>query len=251
MRKAVFTVILILLAATPALAEFQPMRFGGWGGVSLGVQYLDLSDLNDFLDPVGFDEVSSLRPTIGLSGHAMIFDRILLGGRGSVMRVTAEADDIDMAFTSGWGQVEAGYVMYQGTYGMVAPMIGLGGYGHSLHFEGDVWRMGYGDKPSETDNPRIAEGLDLEVLDSFDMHKGGVHGFLGLTYLFPVRFPQDTPGFGVFVPSLTVGGTVDLLNDNWRDDDGDHVKGGPDIPFNTFYCVLEIGFGGGTTNSGL
>lgn len=247
-KTIILTGLLLLLSAAAVFAGDEPIEFGGWGGLSIGASYLDLSDLNDFLDPVNFEKISSWRPYVGLAGHAIIFEKIVLGGRGGFSQVNADDNDIELQFNAGWGQFEVGYAVLNGRYGVLAPLLGIGGYGYNLTLDGPLWRLGHGLWEHDNADSIASGGRAIDKTPGkVNLSTGGLHSFIGVTYLYPVRFAQsEEGGFGMFLSGVTVGGTLQLLESGWRFDDGDELMGGPDIPFNTFFAVINIAFGGGT-----
>jgi len=244
MRKFSLMLIFLLGLSASAFAADEAIDFGGYGGFSLGLQYLNVSDLNEMIDDAGFTELSPWRPYIGIHGHGIIFERLLVGLRGGAMRSTGSGDGVDMSFHSGWGQLEFGYLLMNNRYGLFAPLIGIGGFGFTLDFDGPVHAMGLGEEPVE--DPRTGEVTNRgEVLDDLKMSRGGAHSFIGLTYQYPFRFAGDEHGFAMFVTGATMGATLQMIDSRWMDEDGDAISGGPDLAFHSFYLVVEIAFGGG------
>ena len=228
MRRFSLLAAFVLLLAAPVMAEDSPMEFGGWGGVSLGAQYLSVDDINSEVDAYGV-EFQNIGPRIGVHGHGLLFERLVIGGRGSVTAQLDETGLYDVTYTVTNGSVEIGYAVMNSAYGIAFPSVGLGGASQVVRFETNVE---IGGEPWQADDVEIA--------------KSSVYATVGMTYYFPVRFAGgESRGFAMFLPGIHVGGTLQVADTGWRNDHAEAVRFSADAPYNTVFVQLDLAFGGG------
>jgi len=257
----------ILLTAAVFLAGFtgvawaeEPILHGGWGGFAIGVRSVDTTDLNDYLDELGIDGVSSFWPTLELQGHGVVFEHLVAGFRGGISAFAAEgdtggvvayggasdrgatvdADGINMDMAATYFQIDVGYAVLNGPHGFGFAYLGLGGGATRIYFEGDVWQAGIGPHPSE-----IAAADAALLKDEGEIRRSYLYTQVGFSYFWPVRFARSPYGaFGMFMPGVTAGLNLGLLDSGWEYR-GDLYRGGPDLSPTGGFLQIEIAFGGG------
>jgi len=247
---------LLLSGAAFARAGDRPMLYAGWGGFTLGLVTVDVGELNDFLEPARLEGVSPIWMTLGGHAYGLMFERLVLGLRGGVSFYNEE-DSLDAVATDGTGrsyhseisldllaqhfQFDVGYVVINGKWGLAYPFVGLGGSTTRMKFEDDLWRLGL-TLLDENEAGAVTP-------DSLTLRKSQMYTSLGFTYYFPVRFAESMGGgFGMFLPGVSSGVNLALIDTGWRDD-GELVTGGPDLDFTGFFFRVEVAFGGGVVRS--
>jgi hypothetical protein len=237
-------VLALALTVAPAWAGSEPIQFAGWLGASIGVRYLDVGGINDYLDDVNLGPLSPLWPTIGGQARGLVFEKLIIGLQGGGSYLFDEGRDVDVHVASAYGELMTGFVVHNGRGGLAYPFIGLGGHSLALHFEGDLQRLNLDLQPGET---RDGSAPTVVVRDSATINKGVLYATVGFSYFFPVRFgASDFGPLGFFLPGITVGGNIQMLESGWRDE-GEAYRGGPSAPYHSFFVALEVAFGGGTT----
>jgi hypothetical protein len=252
---------LAFLGVGPAQAQQDPIRHGGWGGVSFGVRSVDVDALNDFLSKGDVGTAPGYWTYLGGQGHAILFDRMIAGVRGgysyysdqSEMEETAafapdggvpraaQFDDLDMELTATTLQIDLGYAVFNGRYrGLGFVYAGLGAGRTTLKLAGDVWQLGIGPGPGDL---TFADRGNL--VDRVTMSQNYVYTQVGFSYIWPVRFGEGTGGgFGAFMPGVTVGANLGLTETAWYAS-GEVVQNAPHLSPNGFFLQGEVSFGGG------
>lgn len=254
-------VFLSVAVLAGAVAAQEPMRHGGWGGISLGARTVNVTSLNDYLDALDIDPLPRAWPMLGWRAHGLLFEHLVIGVSGDVslftreadgsvstlsgadergQSVTVRADDLKLTVLSSSAQLDAGYAVLNGPHGLGYPFVALGGGATSLRFEGDVWRLGVGDSPGELAPAELGRLDDVGML-----RQSYLYAQAGFTYFWPVRFARSHYGaFGMFMPGVTAGVNWGLTDNGWRDG-GDLYRRGPDLTPSGVVLQLEIAFGGG------
>lgn len=229
MRQIAIATLLIGIIATAAAAGDAPIRFGGFGGFSPGAQYLDVSGVNDYLEP--FDtKFASLVPYIGGFGYGLLFEHLVIGGRGGAAQQQSSGSLADIRYRTGNGHLEFGYAVLNDGRGLAFPFIGIGGAVQRLTLENDNIFT------------------ELFIGEDATIRKSSGYATLGFSYRYPLRFAQSpSGGFGMVVVGAHAGVTLQLTDKGWEGEDGADFPGGPETKFNTLFILVDIGLGGGTT----
>ncbi|NLH50430.1 MAG: hypothetical protein GX444_17770 [Myxococcales bacterium] len=241
-RRLVWCLGIFGLLAGPAWAGTEPIQFGGWGGISPGARYFAVADMNDYFESVNVDSLPPVWPVIGAQANGLLFEWLVVGGRGAWMKQSLNGGLSDVTLTVASGEMDVGYAVLNGRYGLAYPYVGLGGGASTLRFEQDGYAV-----RAFTEVDRRAAATASEPQDDLVYRKDVMIGSLGFTYLWPVRFVESEThgGFGAFLPGVTLGAQAQLLETGWRKD-GKLARGGPDWSLTGAFLQLEINFGGGT-----
>jgi len=232
--RIALVVFIIGIIAVPALADSEPIHIGGWGTLTGGVRFVDASGLNDYFGENDFDEISSWWPAYGISGYGIFAGRIVLGASAGFSRLDSSGSDADLRVIGFNGQIEAGYAVLNGPFGLLIPYGGFGGYEQSLNFDGDLRFI----EIQGDDQPGDDDDLSLS--------RSGMHAVAGVAYYFPVKFAEGASGrYAMFMPGVRIGGTVELFGDEFQDKGGNELLDATELHYHTFFIRLEIGFGGG------
>ncbi len=145
----------------PVGCEAKAPREGfGAGGVSVGVGFLSLGNLNDRMTALGYEKLSTT--PIVLSGHGRgSIGNFIIGGRGGAF-VSANADGPEAGlkanYTVGWGGAEVGYALVNAGPISVTPVAILGAYGMTLFITDDVKRSLADTIGTPTRNTQLSQG---------------------------------------------------------------------------------------------
>lgn len=232
MRRACLLALLFLTVPQVIWAASETIQFGGFGGLSIGAFYEDMGDLNDWLKPTGADLPNAF-PQIGAHGYAILFERLMLGGRAIITQATANGTLTDVDLYLAQGQGEVGFAVVNSQYGLAFPFIGLGVNTVDIRFK-------EGDDPTVWKYYRAND----EVI------RNTLYGTAGFAYHYPLKFLRNTDGgFGMFLGGVHAGATFPLESKSWEDGEGNELQGGPDLPFTTFFFQVDLSFGGGTLSN--
>ncbi len=244
MKKIVLFALMIFLASSLAFGD-DSITFGGYGGFHFGGLYWDVTKINDYLEPVDMDTLPTVLPAFGGGGHAIIFEKILIGARGSAVSYNLSGNDMSVDVGISYGFLDIGYIVTNNRSWIFAPVAGLGGSTVRLIMDGDISRLGLS-QYSEKYNPRDNSGpLD----DKISMTTSGAIGHLGVVLYHQVRFAQgDGGGFGMFLPGLSAGWIFNVSRNGWEIE-GENYSEGPDFSPIGVYMQLELNFGGGVTGA--
>jgi len=263
MKHTFFPSVALLVCVIGAGVAFadEPMRHGGWGGISLGARTANVTSLNDYLGALDMDPLPAAWPMIGWQAHGLIFEHIVFGLSGNIAAFSRESDgsvsmssgpnergqatevrsdDLQLAVLATSAQLDVGYAVLNGSSGLGYPYLAVGGGATNLVFAGDVWRVGLGESPSELSPDELA-ALD----DEGTLRQGTMYAQVGFTYYWPVRFARSPYGaFGMFLPGVTGGVNWGLSENGWRD--GEKLyRHGPDLTPTGVFLQVELAFGGG------
>jgi hypothetical protein len=228
------------LAASPALAGDDPIQFAGWVGAAANGRYFNVSGLNSDLGAVGITKLSTIWPTLAVQARGLILEKMILGLQGAGSQISlGGGDGVNAKLTSFGGELDVGYVVVNGPGGLAYPFLGVGGAETTLHFHGDVHKLGFGPAPGPGVQP-------ASVLNNATIERSVNYATIGFSYFWPVRFAEDIDGgFGMFLPGVTAGANLELMGQGWLNNG--NLYRGPDLRFNNVFLQIEINFGGGTT----
>lgn len=227
----------VLLAALGALAtvhaqdrdnrDARPVTGEGAGYFATGVQFADLSALNNRLSDAEYPTFSSTMVSIGGGGYG-VTNRFLLGGEGhGLISGDQGYQGRNVSVGGGYGLFTFGYLLRPSANLRVYPQIGLGGGGLRLEV-GD--RGDAADFDDILDDPNRSASVGRA---SLLVSLGG-----GLEYQF--SGPEDKGGLRL---GLRAGYVLSALNSDWTIDDTT-LSGGPDATLQGPFIRLTIGGGG-------
>jgi len=223
-----------LLAAAYSPAETSEKRGEGRGYLMIGGNQLDMDDLNSRLKDNGFTRFSDNYLSLGGGGHAIVNDRIVIGGEGHALlgrtkSSTVRDTDYGSKFSAGYGFFDLGYVLLRSGGLDAYPVLGIGGGGVSMNIvESEV-----GSFDSLLENP--SRGSKLSTWD-FMINLG-----FGIDYLLLLGGNEE--GEGGLVLGLRGGYLYSPFEADWKFE-GETLPGGPDLGINGPYIRLLIGGGG-------
>lgn len=235
-RVAVILVIVMLAlpAAACTQAEESETRGEGRGYFMFGGNQLDMDDLNLRLKESGLTRFSDNYLSLGGGGHAIVNDRIVIGGEGHALLGRTKSSmvhdtDYGSKFSAGYGFFDLGYVILRGGGLDVYPLLGIGGGGISMKIvESEVGSFG-----DLLDDP--SRGSKLSTWD-FMINLG-----LGIDYLFVLGGTER--GEGGLVLGLRGGYVYSPFEADWKFE-GETLPGGPDLGITGPYVRILIGGGG-------
>jgi len=245
MKRLLFCITLLaVLAATPALAaESDTVLWGAYGGFSVGVMFLDTSDLNDYLDAWDVENFSTTLPALGLSGYAVLTDRFVVGWQGMITAQSKPGELADAQIIAGFTGLYFGYNVWRTSDWRLRPELGLGWSGAYLGLRNIV---------REAHDLHLPEGYDDVVMDRNEMHAR-----LGFSAEWTPALKRNSNGLLGLALGLEVGVVLPMFEDNWSiravhgdddDDDDKTIRGEkPDLQLLMPYCALAFRFGGGIT----
>ncbi|MEN3038986.1 MAG: hypothetical protein ABDI07_07545 [Candidatus Kryptonium sp.] len=204
-----------------SIANSQDRFFGGYGYFTVGVNFLNLDEINRILKTHDYAQFKSNFLTIGGAG-GFAFNRILIGGEGfALIGQKQDKRNYRSLLSGGGGFFNAGYIVYERKNFQIYPMIGIGGGGLNLKLV---------DKRERSFNEAIANPKSFDASNSMFMID--VSG--GLNWKFGYFIVGIKTGY-VFSPAVgswKTGGEVELQ---------ESVKQG----INGFYFRVSVGGGGG------
>lgn len=214
--------------------------FGGFGGGYLGMIYLNLEDIEDFIEDQDKSggKVDSLNPvmvTYGLQGYGFIYERFVFGGQGGGFGQWVDGDRIDLSVSGYFGWLEFGYNVVHSLYFTFRPSVGFGGMGTSIIIDGDLRSLEFVDEEDRQDDNERAELFSQTAF-----------GTLGLTIEGTPYFRNDRQTFSGMAIGLRIGWFQEFYDAPWGYRD-ERVKNGPKVHATGFYATLNILFGGGST----
>ena len=244
MRKIWLLTIFLFLFSSMAYAG-DGIQFGGHGGIHFGGLYWNVSKLNDFLDSADVDTLPYILPAIGGGGQAIIFEKVIIGARGSAVGYNLGGNNMSVDVGISYGFLDIGYAAINSKQWLLATVAGVGGSTVRITLDGDVTQLGL-QKYSDKFNPHEQSGM-LE--DKLTMTTSGAIGHVGIALYHQVRFAQsEGGGFGAFLPGISAGWIFDIGRGGWEID-GEDVPEGPSFSPHGVYLQLELHFGGGITSS--
>lgn len=199
-------------------AVFRIYSLAGWAPVELDALNARLTSLPEPYTPIGEDMVM-----VGAGMH-LRFSRMLVGGEGSILFSTDNAEFTDQRrarYSGAYGAVMLGFSVI-GTDGLdIYPLIELGMAGVSLEVE---------ERGAPTWDDMLAEPGRSTTLSTGTLFGGAG---LGLDYAFRNGILVGLRGMWSYTPDM----------DEW-DADGDDALGGPEVNLRGPSVRLLLGFGG-------
>ncbi|MGH7503297.1 MAG: hypothetical protein ACREL7_16345 [Longimicrobiales bacterium] len=230
-RMLHIALLLLLVSASPGAGQRRGTpgvsERGGRGFFMVGVEKLELDELNASLTAEGFPTFSQRFLTLGGGGY-FIRGRLILGGEGHTILQSDETTS-DGAFrtriTGGFGMVNVGYQVLRGGRFAIYPLLALGGGAMNL---------------------RITERSTLAFDEILQNPRRGANlangAFLAGAALGADWFiPAGEGGKGV-VLGLRAGFNYAPLEPEWSMD-GVDIANGPDAGFTGPWVRLTLGGG--------
>ncbi len=125
-------VVIVLVVLTTTI--FARGTSGGIGTFGPALGMIDFSPVNRHLQANGFEQLSSTHWMFGGGGYA-IANRTIIGGAGWGGSQTVASESVFCEVSYGGGEFRAGYLIIDLKNLLIAPMIGIGGGGYTIHLE--------------------------------------------------------------------------------------------------------------------
>jgi hypothetical protein len=224
MRKTLLS-LLVALLVSPLTA--QAIGFGA-GGVFLGLNILNMTELNNVMTPDGYNSLKDNNLFFGGGGYGVIYKHIILGGSGGGF-VTQDIDKTGVTGTmrGGYGVFNFGYSLFRTRFLHLFPYGGFGGGGIQLELVPDSGGADFGDI---VNNPKQ---FTILTRNSVCLDAG-----VEADFLIPLGL-SDT-GSGGFLLGLRVGYLYFPTNASWKLA-GNKVPGGPDTWLTGPYVHIVLG----------
>lgn len=192
----------------PAGCEAKAPREGfGVGGVSVGIGFLSLGDLNDQMTALGYDKLSTT--PLSISGHGRgAIGQLVIGGRGGAL-ISPNADGPEAGlkanYTAGWGGAEVGYRLFDTGALAITPVAIVGAYGMTVFITDNVKRSFADTVATPTRNTQFTQGgalfglsvpVDLRIALKTDAEGDRAGLVVGLepTFLYGVQIGDFASG---------------------------------------------------------
>ena len=252
MRRVIFSVMMIFVAASSASALDTKLGFGGFGALNLGAATFDVSGINHYLAPAGVSDFSNTAFTLGGELYGVIFERVLLGASGAFSSQDKNGPNLDVRLTTGDFMLDGGFLLfdYKGLRGY--PMLGIGVGAIDVNMDGDYSALPLAEQaglrfvPLESPRGQGVTTARLATDPSVNLNYAALVAKLAfhLDYYYP--FAKSEDGFAFFLTGLRVGVMGDVFSAGWSLDSENLNGPKPDFRYNTFFARLSFGFGGGT-----
>lgn len=202
--------LLVLFVCCFSVSAYAEPGSGGFGYALFGVTNVNFGNLQNVLRSTeGFGKnftISSNGTAAGGGGHALLTNRLLIGGKGygSITSITGSENDVEVSVTSGGGGFNLGYSLINNNKWLVYPFIGYGGGGYTLSIENHAKQgLKLGDET-------LAESTNAEYTAEQSIFEVG----LGAHHLF---FNPETSG-GLMV-GVILNAAFGVSKIPWRRDD--------------------------------
>ncbi len=202
---------------------------GGMGFFSMGINHLNLSELNSRLQKAGFATFPEDYFALGGFGQGIVRN-IIIGGEGhGLLGEAVNGSGYKNRITGGYGFFNLGYVVMSSGNLLVYPMIGLGGGGISMRFTNTEQSLSFDDVMQ---NPQRESVLE----------KGGfmLHLTVGAEYLLNL---SDKGNPGGFMVGVRLGYLWMPFSSGWEMH-GREISGGPEVTLTGPYIRFFFGMGG-------
>lgn len=250
MAKRLWVVLAVwALAAGNAAAFETELGFGGHLGFHVGYDYLNLSGVSDYLDPVLDDEFTSGHLGAGGELRGFLFDRLTFGLSGGAFADRAEGPDMEADLVGSLFFFDTGFVVFDARRFRGYPIVGLGAGSVSILLDGDYTTLPLAERaglenvdlgPEPGDGSAVlARHSDIQ-LDYYAFC--GLIGF-NLDWYHPIV--GDDRGFLFVMTGLRMGVLGEIASPGWIVEGSDLRGDSPDFAFNSAFVHLLMGFGGG------
>jgi len=227
------TLLAFLLFNFSNQAIGQTKISGGEGYFMVGMQRIDVKNLNNILKQNNYPSLDENYTSIGGGGYGII-NNFVIGGEGhGIIGSEVSNANYSLNLTAGYGIFNVGYVIYQVEGLRLFPVIGFGGGGIDLN----IYEKSSLDFIDVLNNPKRGSSLSL----------GGLMLNFGLNGSYNIRFSKNGKDGGLII-GVSAGYTHFLKVGNWTLFENE-ISGGPKIGISGFYLRFSIGGGGAEKSS--
>ncbi len=222
LRGGSLAVIILVLAGTAGALQAQG---GGHGYFGIGVQTVEIADLNERLLTLGYPEFDRTMLSIGGGGYGLRGRTLMVGGEGYWLSSgESTVGGRDVSLSGGYGLFQIGYLYDTGTGLEIFPTAGFGGGGFSLA----LGPTGTGD-----DFDSVVNSPNREAT----LRQGSLLVSVGLGGHYRFGAGSGGPTLG-----LHAGYTFQPYTSNWRLG-GNSLADGPDVGIEGLFVRMTIGGG--------
>lgn len=221
MRKAILLVMPILISLNFLTFAQELKTFGGAGYFAVGLNFLNIKDLNHVLKQNGYAEFSRGFITMGGAGYGQI-GKFLIGGEGMrILQKKKESNDKNLTLAGGYGMFKLGYVLFWKSNLFIYPYAGIGGGGVNLKiFENKV--VNFNDAVA---NPKKV----FDAVNSNLIFDAGISG--------EYRFGRH----GGFMFGIKAGYLFSPVVGDWKMAGEVGMSNGPKVGVDGFYIQIMLG----------
>lgn len=213
----------------------QTKTSGGEGYFMVGMQKIDVKNLNSLLRVYDYPVLDESYTSIGGGGYGLV-NNFVIGGEGhGLIGSEVSNQNYKVNLTAGYGMFNIGYLLHNDSGLKIFPLVGFGGGGIELRIN-EKASLDFTDVLS---NPKRGSSLSL----------GGLMLNVGLNGNYVINFNEEK-SFGGILIGLSAGYTYFLKLGNWTLFESD-ISGGPDIGISGFYLRFNIGGGGSVKYSSI
>ncbi len=229
----VFFLTLFAPCLPAAAQDAGPIELAGFGGLTLGVRYLNVTSVNHYLESAGATLPSDM-PLLGVHAAALLGERFVIDGRGDTAFFLARGARLDAKYYCAGGSAEFGYAAVNNVYGLAYPFVGAGGYQSVLSLPAgnrlDLVKWYNGNNTARQTSAVVA---------------------VGFAYHYPVRLAvgETEDRLAMFLGGIAAGATFNVGDRRWRDAGGHEIAGLGAQPLNTFFLNVDVSFGGGVARA--
>jgi len=206
----------------------QTRTSGGEGYFMVGMQKLDVKELNTILQQHNYPVLDENYVSLGGGGYGIV-NNFVIGGEGHGL-IGSEVSNANyrLNLSAGYGMFNVGYVIYHNFGLRIFPLIGFGAGGIDL----TIYEKPSPDFDDIMNNPKRGSSLSL----------GGLMFNLGLNGSYTLKFGGEDKNGGILI-GFSAGYTQFLKLGNWTFFEKE-ISGGPNIGISGFYLRFSIGGGG-------
>lgn len=210
----------------------QTKTSGGEGYFMVGMQMMDIQDLNTILQVHNYPTLDKYYTAIGGGGYGFV-NNYVIGGEGfGLIGNEVSNQNYKLNLSAGYGMFNVGYVIYNQNGLKLFPVVGFGAGGINL----TIYEKSNLDFSDIMNNPKRGSSLSL----------GGLMFNLGVNVSFTLNL-NDNENTGGLLIGLSTGYTYFLKLGDWTLFENE-ISGGPKIGISGFYLRFMIGGGGNTKN---
>ena len=230
----VIVIFFILLPFSNLCAQEEAgvsIENGGMGYSIFGQSMINLDDLNAALESKGYTGMSNSFFAVGGGGHAIINNRLIIGGEGqTLLGDAATSGNFKNSINISQVFLNLGYVVYKIKDLRIYPLIGLGAGAMNLNISEEMTALSMEDV---LNNPKR----------SIEMSTGGFLFNLSLGADYLLNFGGDETGRAGMVLGIRAGYKVSPFKGDWMVEDVD-VTGAPKMGMTGPYISFMLGGGG-------
>jgi hypothetical protein len=202
--------------------------FGGFGYFSTGISAFNFDAFNSSLKAHGYEELSNNQFALGGGGYSVLFKHLLLGGEGYGCTVKKIDNDMNKGrIIMGYGYGSIGYAPIMTKNFMLAPIVGFGAYGITIHL---IPQNIIGNFDDFLTNP--ARMSILSTVGIMTTIQGKAMFFI------PVSKGEEQAGGILF--GITSGYNIALTKGGWKMEDFD-ISESPKAYLGGFFVHVEVG----------